>query len=273
MGGVDFDGSPISETDEEPERGPGHVIKYREIWDHEVIPLEHEIIDQSELPPGYRFASGLSREELRSRYQFSGNGVIVDSADIAGAYTHSSVEAELARERYCAVLADRTQAPPLSESDDEEEAAIPTRLETWPNGSPMWATAPGNRIQLRMLPILDRNRAFASHAGSPGEMPDAPSVAQLRVLWENQFPGIEPSGNNVLFSPTAMRDTYGTRPEQIMQYAHRVESGVPPERVMRYVDDDPPLRNRRPPFVDRSDDEANGDPGTSESPTYSVLCG
>ena len=112
MGGVDFDGSPISETDEEAEHVPGDVLEYHEIWDHEGIPLEHEIVDQSSLPPGYRFASGLSREELGSRYQFRGNGIIVDSADTADAYIHSSAEAELLRERYCAVLEDRTQAPP-----------------------------------------------------------------------------------------------------------------------------------------------------------------
>ena len=115
----------------------------------------------------------------------------------------------------------------------------------------MWAAAPGSRIQLRMPLIPGKNRVFASHADSPEEMPDVPPVAQLRALWENQFPGIELSENNVLFSPTAMRDMYGTRPEH----------------MMRYVDDDPPLRDERPPFVDSNDDESNGDPGTSESPT------
>ena len=55
MGGVDFDGSPISDTDEEEhndERTPGHVTEYREILDHADIPIEHDIVDRSELPPG-----------------------------------------------------------------------------------------------------------------------------------------------------------------------------------------------------------------------------
>ena len=82
-----------------------------------------------------------------------------------------------------------------------------------------------------MPPIPDRNRVFASNAASPEEMPDVPSVAQLRALWENQLPGTE-----------------------------RLD-------VMRYVDDDPPLRRERLPFVGNSDDESNSDPGTSGSPT------
>ena len=241
MDGIDFGGSPISETDDDDyihDHVPGNVVEYRGIWDHEDIPLEHEIVDQSGLPPGYHFASGLSREELRSRYQFRGNGIVVDSVGTADAYVHFDPEAERLSERYCAVLADRTQRPTLSESDDEEEAAFPTRPETWPNGRPMWATAPGGGIQLRMPPIPDRNRVFASNADSPEEVPDVPSVAQLTALWEKQFPG------------TA-----------------RVENGVQPDHVMRYVDDDPPLRRERPPFVDSNDEESNSDPGMSESPT------
>ena len=57
MGGINFDGSPISESGEEP----GCAIEYHEVWDHEDVPLEHQTVDQSELPPGYRFASELSR--------------------------------------------------------------------------------------------------------------------------------------------------------------------------------------------------------------------
>ena len=98
----------------------------------------------------------------------------------------------------------------------------------------MWATAPGGGIQLSMLPIPDRNRVFACNAGSLEEMPDVPSVAQLRALWENQFPGIG-----------------------------RVN-------VMRYVDDDPPLLNEHPIFVGSfgsRENESYSDPGTSESPT------
>ena len=120
-------------------------------------------------------------------------------------------------------------------SDDEEEAAVPTRLETWPNGSPMWATDPTSPIQLRMPPIPDRNRMFASLADSPGVMTDVPSVAQLRALWEAQ--------------PHSMR---------------YVDDDSPPKRET--------VRRECRPFVDTSDDESDSDPGTSESPTQYVLC-
>ena len=121
-------------------------------------------MDRSELTQGYRFASSLSREELRARYQFRGNGINLRSADAEFAYIQSDTL-----------------------SDDEAEAAVPARPESWPNGNPMWAIHPSSRIQLRMPPIPDPNRVFASLADSPGEMPDAPSVAQLRALWENHF--------------------------------------------------------------------------------------
>ena len=102
MGGVDFDGSPISENDDEDymhDHVLGNTIVYHEIWDHGDIPLEHEIVDQSELLPGYNFASGLFREELRSRYQFRGNGIVVDSVDSADAYVRFDLGAELRIER------------------------------------------------------------------------------------------------------------------------------------------------------------------------------
>ena len=93
MGGVDFDGSPISETDDEEhtdEHIPGNLIGYHEIWDHEDTPLGHDIVDRSELPQGYRFAASLSREELRARYQFRGHEIGVDSTDAADDYVRSS---------------------------------------------------------------------------------------------------------------------------------------------------------------------------------------
>ena len=83
MGGVDFDGSPISETDED-DCFHGHIpviTEYHEIWDREDLPIEHEVVDRSEFFQGYRFASNLSREERRARYQFRGNGINLHSAD------------------------------------------------------------------------------------------------------------------------------------------------------------------------------------------------
>ena len=103
MGGVDFGGSPIPETDEEEhteERVSENGIQYCEIWDHEDIPIEHDIVDHSELPQGYRFAPSLSREELRARYQFRGQGVHVDTVDASGAYINMNPDADLLLERY-----------------------------------------------------------------------------------------------------------------------------------------------------------------------------
>ena len=165
MGGIDFDGSPISETDEEDLADPvSPVTEYHQIWDHDDPPLENEVVDRSELPPGYRFASSLIREELRIRYRFRGNGINLHSADAEFAYIQSD-------------------ALP----DYGAEGAAPARPETWPNGNPMWATDPTSPIQLRMPPVPDPNRVFASLADSPEEMSDVPSVAQLRALWENQL--------------------------------------------------------------------------------------
>ena len=46
MGGIDFDGSPISETDEEDLADPvSPVIEYHQIWDHDDPPLEDEVVD------------------------------------------------------------------------------------------------------------------------------------------------------------------------------------------------------------------------------------
>ena len=245
MGGVDFDGSPISETDEE-DCLHDHVpitIGYHEIWDREDLPIEHEVVDQSELLQGYRVASSMSREELRARYQFRGNGINFHSADAGFAYVRFDTDQELLGERYCEARANRSQAPPLDLSDDEAEAAVPARPESWPNGNPMWATDPTSGIQLRMPPVPDRNRVFASLADSPEEMPDVPSVAQLRALWA-------PSENNTLFSPSVRQGDYVARPVS----------------VTHHVDDVVPLPRARPPFVDRSEEESDSDPGSSESP-------
>ena len=203
MGGVDFDGSPISETDEvehTEEHLTENVTEYHEIWDHEDIPIEHEIVDRSELLHDDRFASSLPRDELRARYQFRGQGIHVDTRyneyDASGAYINMSPDADLLPERAREYLTNITnpewrranlrQAPPTEASGDEEEVDNPTRPETWPNGNPMRATDPISLIQLRMPPIPDPNRVFASLADSPEEMTDVPSVAQLRALWETQ---------------------------------------------------------------------------------------
>ena len=189
MGGVDFDGTPISETDEEEhtdERIPGNITEYRKVWDHEDIRIEHDIVDRSEPPQDYRFASSPSREELRARYQSRGQGIRVDTADAAGAYINMNPDADLLMERCREALTNRNQAPPLDMSGDEEGVAVPARPATWPNGNPMWATDPISPIQLRMPPIPDPNRVFASLADSPEEMTDVPPVAQLRAFWETQ---------------------------------------------------------------------------------------
>ena len=261
MGGVEFDGSPISETDEE-DRNPDHVPVangYHEIWDHEDPPLEHEVVNRSEIPPGYRFASSLIREELRARYQFRGNGVNLHSADAEFAYIQYDADPGLLHERACEALANHIQTPPLDLSDDEADAAVPARPEFWPNGNPMWAADPTSPIQLRMPPVPDRNRVFASLADSLEEMPDVPSVAQLRAFWEKQFPGTAPSENNTkyynqhLFSPSVRQGDYVARPVN----------------VTHYVDDVAPfpLARTRPPFVDSSGEESDSDPGSSESST------
>ena len=177
---------PISETDGE-DCLHDHVpvtTEYHGIWDHEDLPLEHEVVNQSETSLGYRFASSLSREELGARYQFRGNGINLHSADAEFACIQFDTDPGLLHEGSCEALVNRTQAPPRVLSDDEAETAVPARPEFWPNGNPMWATDPTSGIQLRMPPVPDRDRVLASLADSPEEMPDVPSVAQLRALWE-----------------------------------------------------------------------------------------
>ena len=125
MGGIEFDGSPLSETDEEDLTDPvSLVIEYHQIGDHDDPPLEDEVVDRGELPTGYRFASSLIREELRIRYRFRGNGVNLHSADAEFAYIQSDTL-----------------------SDHEAEEAAPARPEIWLNGNPMWATDPTSSIQ------------------------------------------------------------------------------------------------------------------------------
>ena len=128
--------------------------------------------------------------------------------------------------------ADLLQAPSTDTSGGEEEVDVPTRPETWLNGNPMWAIDPASPIQLRMPPIPDPNRVFASLADSPEEMTDVPSVAQLRALWETQA--------------------------HPMRY---VDDDPPPPR------DPPPQRRERRPFADTSDGESDSGPGSSEPPT------
>ena len=49
MGGIDFDGSPISETDAEYLTDHVPVVtEYHEIWDRDDPPLEHEVVNRSE---------------------------------------------------------------------------------------------------------------------------------------------------------------------------------------------------------------------------------
>ena len=119
MDAIDFDGSPISESDEEdlPDPVP-HVTVYHQILDHDDPPLAHEVVDRGELPPGCRFASSLIRGELRIRYRFRGNGINLHSADAEVAYIQSGTL-----------------------PDYEAEEAAPARPETWPNGNPMWANS------------------------------------------------------------------------------------------------------------------------------------
>ena len=204
-GGIDFDGSPISGTDEEdlPDSVPA-VTEYHEIWDHDDPPLEHEGVDRSEIPPDYRFDSSLTREEMRIRYQFRRNGINLHSANAEFAYVQSDTL-----------------------PDYEAEEAVPARPESWPNGNPMWATDPTSPIQFRMPPVPDPNRVFASLADSPEEMPDAPSVAELGALWENQFAATtspsESEGNTVyynqhLFSSSVRSGNQGARPVNVTHY-------------------------------------------------------
>ena len=233
MGGIDFDGSPISETDEEDPTDPvSPVTEYHQIWDHDDPPLEDEVVDRSELPPGYRFASSLTREELRIRYRFRGNGINLHSAGAEFAYIQSDTL-----------------------SDHVAEEAAPARSETWPNGNPMWATDPSSPIQLRMPPVPDPYRVLASLADSPEEVPDVPSVAQLRALWENQFAAttspFESVGNRVYYNQHS--------------FSSKVRSGNQDERsadVTHYVDDVAPFprARTRPPFVDNSEEESDGEP-------------
>ena len=233
MGGIDFDGSPISETDEENLIDPvPPVIEFHQIWDHDDPLLEHEVVDRSELPPGYRFASSLTREELRIRYQFRGNRINLHSADAEFAYIRSDT-----------LL------------DYGAEEAAPARPKTWPNGNPMWATDPTSPIQFRMLPVPDPNRVFASLADSPEEMPDVPSVAQLRALWENQVAATtspsESEGSTVYYNQHL--------------FSSSVRSGNQDDRlvdVTHYVDDVAPFprARTRPPFVDSSEEESDGEP-------------
>ena len=106
-------------------------------------------------------------------------------------------------------------------SDDEEEAAVPAIPETWPNGNPMWATDPTSRIQLRMLPIPDQNRVFASLAVSPEVLTDAPSVAQLRALWGAQ--------------PRPMRYFDDVCPHSVKQFVENVAHSLTPVMMSQIV--------------------------------------
>ena len=65
--------------------------------------------------------------------------------------------------------------------------ALSTTTSGMRNGSPMWATAPGSRNQLRMPPNPSYLRVLASRADSPEPVVSTgvPSVAQLREIWEN----------------------------------------------------------------------------------------
>ena len=239
MGGIDFDGSPVSETDEEDLTDPVRpVTEYHEIWDQDDPPLEREVVDRSDLRPGYRFASSLPREELRIRYQFRGNGINLHSANAEFAYIESDIL-------------------PDYEAVNEAEEAVPARPESWPNGNPMWATDPTSPIQLRMPPVPDPNRVFASLADSPEEMPDVPSVAQLRALWETQVAATtspsESEGSTVyynqhLFSSSVRSGNQGARPVNVTHYVGDVAPF--------------PRARTRPPFVDSSEEESDSEPAS-----------
>ena len=169
---------------------------------------------------------------MRVRYQFRGNGVNLLPANAEFAYIQSGTL-----------------------PDDGAEAAVPARPESWPNGNPMWATDPTSPIQLRMPPVPDPNRVFASLADSPEEMPDVPSVAQLRALWENQLAAAtSPSGtesntvyyNQHLFSSSFWSGDHDARPVN----------------VTHYVDDVAPFPRARtgPPFGDSSEEKSGSEP-------------
>ena len=232
MGGIDFDGSPVSETEEEDLTDPvPPVTEYHQIWDHDDPLLEDDIVDRSEPPPGYRPASSLIREELGVRYRFRGHGINFHSADAEFAYVQSD---EL--------------------SDHEAEEAAPARPETWPNGDSMWTTDPTSPIQLRMPPVPDPYRVIASLADSPEEMSDVPSVARLRALRENQLAATnspsESVGNTVYYNQHL--------------FSSSVRSGNQDERpvdVTHYADDVAPFprARTRPPFVDSSEEESDGE--------------
>ena len=96
---------------------------------------------------------------------------------------------------------------------------------------------------------------FDSLADSPEEMSDVPSVAQLRALWENQLAATtspsESEGNTVYYNQH--------------WFSSSVRSGNQDDRpvdVTHYVDDVVPFprARTRPPFVDSSEEESDGEP-------------
>ena len=97
----------------------------------------------------------------------------------------------------------------------------------------MWATDPTSPIQLRMPPVPDPYRVFASLADSPEEMPDVPSVAQLRALWENQLAATtspsESVGNTVYYNQHLFSSNFrsGNQDERPADVTHYVDDVAP----------------------------------------------
>ena len=181
MSGVDFDGSPIEESDEEPER---RYPEYHNIW------------DADDLPEGAVISSDLTNEQHRELFAVRGNESI-----------------------------------PEPSSDVERHV----RPETWPNGSPMWATAPGSRIQLRMPPVPSYLRVLASRADSPEPVTSSgtPSVAQLRELWENSAaaPAQTTRPEQPLAAQVAARRLLANPRSLTVEYNRLAAAGI------RYADD------------------------------------
>ena len=221
MGGVDFDGSPISETDEEDLIDPTPTVtEYHQIWDRDDLPR---------------------------------NGYL----------NPSSADAETA---YC-----RSDAWP----DDVAEEVASDRTEFWPNGNPMWATDPSSPNQLRLPPFPGPYIVIASLADSPEETPDVapsdvPSATQLRALWENRLGATNvPSyseGNTVYYNQHLLSSD--TRSAGRNEPSYDVTAGA-----MHYADDIAPFprARTRPPFIDSSEEESDGEPRSLSWVIYSTL--
>ena len=148
---------------------------------------------------------------------------------------------------------------PESSGDNERHV----RPETWPNGSPMWATAPGSRIQLRMPPVPSYLRVLASRADSPEPVTSSgiPSVAQLRELGENSVaaPAQTVRPEQPLAAQVAARRLLANQRNLTVEYNRLAAAGV------RYADDVYPAPDT---FDPHRDDVSDNDSSESSTRFY-----